>query len=57
MIETKQGELKESGGGRRKKYSGAVLKGKIVSICGPACLEWYVADFAFLLLGMVNVSE
>lgn len=54
---TEEEELKEQGVGRTKRNGGAILKGKIVSICGPACLEWYVADFAFLLLGMVNVSR
>ena len=56
MVETIDGELMGKGGGRRKKDRGAIVKGKIVSVCGPACLEWYVADFAFLLLGMINVS-
>ena len=41
--------------GSEKKKS--FMKGKMVSISGPACLEWYVADFAFLLLGMINVSS
>lgn len=40
---------------KRNRRKGLV-DGKMVSICGPACLEWYVADFAFLQLGMVNVS-
>ena len=42
-------------GSRSKKGDGA-LRGKMASIYGPTCLEWYVADLAFLMMGVVNVS-
>ena len=40
----------------RKKGDGELLRGKMASIYGPTCLEWYVADLAFLMMGVVNVS-
>ena len=59
-AEEQQKTKVENGGekkkGRKGKDRGGVLKGKVASICGPACLEWYVADFTFLLMGVVNVS-
>ena len=43
-------------GSRSKKGDGGLLRGKMASIYGPTCLEWYVADLAFLMMGVVNVS-
>ena len=56
-VADRKGKERGVGRGKKVRNKGGILKGKMVSICGPTCLEWYVADFAFLLMGMINVSN